>query len=657
MVRDAVANVVVRLQERGFEPRKIATDSWESRCPAHRGSDHALAITRNGFNHVVLVCRGTENCQHKTIVRSLGITNEHLYAETPDAIVSRLSDIPVERDDPETVSGQTCQAEIEAGAYAGATRSVEAVPDGDSDRGAQDPERGSALPAAPIPLLASGGERPDQDLADEGVADPIHTNESIDLVPSEGTLEVLLQVAATARFFRSSQGRLFARVPVGSRHEVYGLKSPTFREWLIDGFFAICREIPSSWAIRRALAVFEARARFGSDNPSVFVRVGHDGSGSRSPIFIDLGDKAGRAVTISPGDWRVVDRHGVHFRRPDGLLPLPEPSRDGSIDLLRPYVNLSDRDFRLLIAWMATALRPVGPYPILVLYGEQAAAKSTLAKVIRLVIDPQEAPLLAIPRTLRDLMVTGHNGWLLAYDNISVINDLVSDGLCMVSTGGAYAGRALFSNDERNVVPLQRPVILGGIEEFVTRGDLGDRSVYLDLPAIDPRKRRREDELWAAFHHDQARILGGLFDAVAGGLQWLPSIRPRRLPRMADFAVFGEAVGRSLHWPAGTFLADYSDNRREATMTQLEDSAVGTVLLQLAPHMSDWTGSPAQLLTALGRGVSREMASSSRWPKSPGWLTNELRRIAPQLRMHGLSITHSRNAQGRKLSITKTNIT
>ena len=118
----------------------------------------------------------------------------------------------------------------------------------------------------------------------------------------------------------------------------------------------------------------------------------------------------------------------------------PQPSREGSIELLRPFVNASDRHFRLLVAWMASALRPVGPYPILALYGEQAAAKSTLARVIRLLIDPQAAPLLTVPRGTRDLMVTGHNGWLLAYDNISVINDQVSDGLCMVSTGGAFAG-------------------------------------------------------------------------------------------------------------------------------------------------------------------------------------------------------------------------
>ncbi len=64
MVRDAVADVVYRLGERVYPPRKVGKDSWESRCPVHRGSDYSLSITRNEFNHVVLECRTAENCQH-----------------------------------------------------------------------------------------------------------------------------------------------------------------------------------------------------------------------------------------------------------------------------------------------------------------------------------------------------------------------------------------------------------------------------------------------------------------------------------------------------------------------------------------------------------------------------------------------------------------
>ena len=82
--------------ERGCDPRKVGHDAWESRCPAHRGLDHALSITRNEFNHVVLTCRSTENCAHLNIIRALGFTNELLYAETPDWLISQLRRVAVE---------------------------------------------------------------------------------------------------------------------------------------------------------------------------------------------------------------------------------------------------------------------------------------------------------------------------------------------------------------------------------------------------------------------------------------------------------------------------------------------------------------------------------------------------------------------------------
>ena len=130
---------------------------------------------------------------------------------------------------------------------------------------------------------------------------------------------------------------------------------------------------------------------------------------------------------------------------------------------------------------MAAALRPVGPYPILVLNGEQGTAKSTLVKIVRGLIDPQDAAALLMAGNTRDLMVTAVNGWLLVYDNIGMIPARLSDALCTLSTGGAIAGRALFSDDERVVIRAQRPVILSGIDEFVRRGDLSDRSVFLNL--------------------------------------------------------------------------------------------------------------------------------------------------------------------------------
>ena len=96
MVRDGVANIVIALQERGYDPRRVGDDAWEVRCPAHRSSEHALSITRNEHNHVVLDCRSAENCPHTRIIGALGLTNELLYAETADWLISRLKRTPIQ---------------------------------------------------------------------------------------------------------------------------------------------------------------------------------------------------------------------------------------------------------------------------------------------------------------------------------------------------------------------------------------------------------------------------------------------------------------------------------------------------------------------------------------------------------------------------------
>ena len=96
------------------------------------------------------------------------------------------------------------------------------------------------------------------------------------------------------------------------------------------------------------------------------------------------------------------------------------------------------------IDWMKPSMWtgnfPDGPYPVLAVHGEQGSAKSTLAKVARLLIDPQASPVLAESRSTRDLMVTAANGWLMAYDNICVIPTWLSDSLCRLATGGGWAG-------------------------------------------------------------------------------------------------------------------------------------------------------------------------------------------------------------------------
>jgi hypothetical protein len=468
-------------------------------------------------------------------------------------------------------------------------------------------------------------------------------------------VDSLMLLAQAAHAFRSPDGRFHVQVPLNERHDVLALRSRAFRNWLVDLYRTQHGEVPSTFAIGQVLGALEARARFDDNTQPVFVRVGRDGQGPFGAVdyYLDLANTKGQAVKISPQGWSIVQRPPVRFRRSDGMLALPTPAADGSIALLRQYVNLSDLEFCLLIGWMTAALLPIGPYPILVIHGEQGSAKSTLTRVARHLVDPHGSPLLAAPQSTRDLVVTAYNSWVLAFDNISKLPTRLADGLCRLATGGGVSNRRPFSSDGCDIVYAQRPVILNGIDDFIHRADLLERSMIVNTPPIIPNNRRRELEFWQSFEADYPAIFGGLLNAFTAGLRLLPSVEIAELPRMADFARLGEAVARGLGWPDGTFLTAYTENRRSAAVYSLEESVLARALLDAASlgGLLNYTKSATEMLEELSKGIARKDRASSRWPRSPRQFTDELRRIGPQLRMRGITVKFIRTPHARLITI------
>ena len=140
----------------------------------------------------------------------------------------------------------------------------------------------------------------------------------------------------------------------------------------------------------------------------------------------------------------------------------------------------------LLLAWLLAALRPHGPYPLAALHGEQGAAKTTTARVLRALVDQNLATVRSEPTDWPRLHDLGQH---IALENLSKIDASLSDALCRASTGGGFPTRTLHTNTDETIFDVQRPVILTGIEELTTRGDLLDRSVVISLPCIPSSER------------------------------------------------------------------------------------------------------------------------------------------------------------------------
>lgn len=471
--------------------------------------------------------------------------------------------------------------------------------------------------------------------------------------PSVGSILVQLALSGGISLFHTPDGTAYAKVPGvsdGSTHlETHKVCSRSFKSWLRCLYFKETKgTIPPSQAIADAVATIEGIAVHARPVDQVNLRVAQ----AHGYHYIDLVDPQWRAVKIDGGGWEVSDLPAVHFRRQRAMLPLPEPKRGGSLDQLRSFLNVAnDEDWRLAVVWLLAAMRPTGPYPLLVLNGQQGSAKSTTARVLRSLVDPNAAPIRCEPKDARDLMIAANAGHVIALDNLSGVPSWLSDALCRLSTGGGFSTRQLYSDDEEIIFDAQRPLVLTSIGDVCTRGDLLERSLILSLPPIPERERRPESEFWDRFERERPYIFAALLDVMAGALRELSAVKLATMPRMADFAVWATACERALGWPAGSFLAAYGSNRSAANEVALESSPIVTPLKQILAHTTEWSGNAAELLDTLRGHVSDQTAHGKYWPKRANLLAGALRRLAPNLREIGISVEFRRGHSHKIIDI------
>jgi hypothetical protein len=258
-------------------------------------------------------------------------------------------------------------------------------------------------------------------------------------------------------------------------------------------------------------------------------------------------------------------------------------------------------------------------------------------------IDPNVAPVRAAPREERELFVSARNSHMLAFDTLSHMPPWISDALCRLASGGSFAVRRLYTDEDEVLLSAARPIVLNGVEEIISRPDLADRAIFLTLGPITEQQRRPERELWHEFERNRPSILGALLDIAAHGLRTFPEVRIRRWPRMADFAQWATAC-ESAFAPPGTFSRAYSENRRAARDGVLEADPVATHVRAIMARCSTWSGSSSDLLRA-GAASAGLPGSNGGWPNTPRALAGRLRRAQAFLRTLGIEIDFSR--QGR----------
>lgn len=352
-------------------------------------------------------------------------------------------------------------------------------------------------------------------------------------------------------------------------------------------------------------------------------------------ICLDLGGSQRRAVLVTSAGYELTGSPPAMFRSSSGKLI--EPAGPGNLVLLRHHLNVSDAEFQLIVAWLTFAMCPTGPYPLLVLSGEQGSAKTTASGVLRRLLDGNAFGGRPLPSSKRDLDAAARHSHLLSFDNVSYIPPSMSDSLARLATGEEDGRRQLFTDGDEVVFQATRPILINGIANVLTRPDLVDRAIFIQLPFIPQNQRMTRKAFWQRFDQDAPAIMAGLLDLVAFGLKGLPETIVSDLPRMADFALWGSAI-EGAHWTEGSFMAAYQANIACGNTDLLQVNDVAMAVVELMSQRSSWTGTATQLLELLESGRTGLQRRLRPLPPNAQRLSIELDRLTPVFRRRGIEV-------------------
>lgn len=543
-------------------------------------------------------------------------------------------------------------------------KAVVVIPDNDEPGMEYARKISAALPGAKVVKLP--GLSPKEDIYD--FLKKGHTMDEVDALPgismdvpdrpkvSGATqAEKLLELVETngTILFRNQTNDPFVSFTRDGHRETLPIGSSDFKNWLQKCYYDETGKPAKKDTISQVIEVLTAKARFSQDDTiPLFTRVAEkDGV-----FWYDLTSPKWQAIKITADGWGIEDDPPVLFSRYRHQKPQVIPRKGGDIEKIFDYVNLGQYH-TLFLCWLVAAFVPNMPHPALIFYGEKGAAKTTTCSLLKQVIDPSALEILALPNA-RSLLLSLQSHWFLNFDNISNISEETSDTLCRAITGGGIQLRKLFTDSEDVIYTFQRCISLNGINNVVNRADLLDRSILLELRRISEDKRREIREVQSNFLVDLPSILGGIFDTLSRAMAIYPTVKLDKLPRMADFARWGYAIGEALGGKGQEFLSEYTANIESQNVEVLNSDVVATLMVAFMQDRAEWHGRVSDLFIELSAiapayGIS---PLSRDFPSQPNVLSRRLNSIRSNLEIAGISFESRPKTTGTFISVVNNNI-
>ncbi len=434
--------------------------------------------------------------------------------------------------------------------------------------------------------------------------------------------------------FSTTFGHPWAVIPDRlGRYHGWPIDSIRFREWLAHSFHCEHGIFPGWHALSSSIRVFSAHAQH-SDFPAsqIFTRLGWLGE-RRNPhtVLLNLANAANDVVHIDARGYDVAPAESWRFLCGAATEPLPRPVKSSSSphDRLQSILGLPDSVIDRAVMWLIAAMRPAGPYPVLLLTGPASSGKSTLARSLRALLDPSAAPLLSPPATEHDLFALALHNRVLAFDQVTSLPRPIADSLARVSSGAGLGicKRNMF--DHPQPLFLERPIVIAATTPHPS---FTRNAIHIPLEALTPARMRTESSLANALEAAAPAILGGLCAAVSCALANLAGADPAPVTRFPDTHQWATAAAPALG------MANEDISRALAANPLVES------IHELLQSHPDWIGTPTDLHHALA-------SAGAAIPATPKSLSEALN--ATPFTVFGISYTAWKGHRSRLIKLSR----
>jgi hypothetical protein len=400
-------------------------------------------------------------------------------------------------------------------------------------------------------------------------------------------------------------------------------------------------------------------------------------SDGKSIVYINLMNN-GQAICIDEGGWTALPLKDAPIAMAERLggLPMPMPVKSPSgrdfFDVLKNHITLAPfsktsdakdlgvRQRAVLLCTLTAALYRPGTVPHLMISGQQGSGKTTLAKRLTDLTDPDAAAVSAsLPSEADKIFNIVNNRLNLVADNASGVSKAKSDVLCAIASGSAHAARKLYTDADRAIFQAKASVIFTSVlTDIVRLPDLAQRTLQFDCAPISRKHRLSERSLNENWKQDYPALLGALYDALARGLSHLSKVSSEcesgalETPRLSDAAIIAEAVARGMGWPVGLCMAALVANEQSEAHRLLEENPLALRLrafLEQQPNQT-WEGAVSELNTALSQIPAFNLPT---WDQNRLPFNSQFQRLWPGIEeAWGISRVQRRTSKQRLIQLT-----